>query len=477
MAKFPFVGGAYMARSRNFDSQICINLFPVMNESGTAKAVAALYGTPGLRLWTSFDVTGTIRGMFRFSADICLIVCDNNVYSADTNGITTLIGNIAAGSTPVSMASNGTSVMLVTGTVVGYVIDPILSTVSQITDPDFVGANSVVFVDGYFVLNKLNSSQYQITSLYGTDFNALDFASAEGAPDKLITLLDNHREVWLFGEYSTEVVINTGNPDFPFERIQGAFLEQGCAAPSSVAKLDSSIFWLSYNNEGRGMVVRSAGYDWQRVSTDAIDYAIAQIDDISDAVAYAYQQEGHTFYQITFPSGQQTWVYDVSTNLWHQRAWRDPADAVLKQHRSFCHVLFAGLNLVGDNSNGRVYVLDLDYYTDNGDTLPRIRACAHLSSDEKMQFFHSMQIVMQTGVGLVSGQGSNPQAMLQWSDDGGHTWSNEHWASMGAIGEYKTRVRWRRLGRSRDRVFKVTITDPVKVTIIGATAEVTVGVS
>jgi hypothetical protein len=475
MAQFPFVGGSYTARSKNFDAQRCLNLYPVISESGTSKSVAALYGTPGLRLWMAL-AGGNIRGCLRFNAINAVVVCGANVYRVTSTGLSTLLGTIDAGTTPVSMASNGTVIMLVTGPT-GYVVNPITGTVTQITDSDFTGADRVDFLDGYFVFNKRNTGQFQITSNYGTDINGLDFATAEGAPDLLVSLIVDHRELWLFGETSTEVFFNSGNPDFPLERIQGAFIEHGCAAPFSVAKLDNTVFWLTYDERGKGMVQRAAGYQPQRASTEAVEYAISQMSRIDDAVAYAYQQEGHSFYVLTFPTAQQTWVFDTNTGLWHERGWLDPADGKVKRHRSNCQMEFAGYTIVGDYANGNLYVLDMDAFSDNGDVIPRVRSCPHISSDYKWQFFSSLQIDMQTGVGLASGQGSDPKAMLQWSDDGGHTWSNEQWASIGKIGERLARVRWRRLGRSRDRVFKVTITDPVRVVILGASTEFTVGVS
>ena len=387
------------------------------------------------------------------------------------------IGTVAAGTTQVSMASNGSVVMMVNSGPEGYIINPTANTVTVITDPDFVGATRVEFIDGYFMFNKLGTGQFQITQLYGTDIDSLDFATAEGAPDNIVSILVDHREVWLFGETTTEIYYNSGNADFPFERIQGAFIEHGCAAAFSVCKLDNSVFWLAIDERGKGMVYRALGYEPTRVSTHAIEYAISQMATIDDAVAYAYQQEGHSFYQLTFPSAQQTWVFDASTNMWHERAWRDPSDNSMKRHRSNCQMQFGGQTIVGDFENGKLYVLDMETFSDDGDPIPRIRACPHISNDYKWLFFSALQIDMQTGVGLANGQGDNPQAMLQWSDDGGHVYGNEHWASFGRIGERRTRVRWRRLGRSRDRVFKLTITDPVRVVIVGASLDYTVGAS
>lgn len=476
MASFPFVGASSAARSKNFDAQRCVNLFPVIQESGSSKSVAALYGTPGLLLWVALGA-GTVRGMLRFNPLIGIIVVGGTVYKVTPNGVFTNIGSIVAGTGQISMASNGSVIMMVTGGPDGYFVDPVAGTTTVITDTDFVGGNKVGFLDGYFVWNKLNTGQFQITNVYGTSIDGLDFATAEGAPDNLLSLIVDHREVWLFGETTTEVFFNSGNQDFPIERIQGAFLEHGCVAPDSVAKMDNSVFWLSADERGQGMVMRAVGYAPQRVSTHALEYAIGQMSTISDAVAYTYQQEGHNFYVLSFPTENQTWVFDASNDLWHERAWRDPSNNVLKRHRSNCQMQFGGYTLVGDFENGNVYILDMDTFTDNGDPIARIRTCPHISKDYKWQFFNALQIDMQTGVGLVTGQGSDPQAVLQWSDDGGYVYSIEHWARIGRIGERLTRVRWRRLGKSRDRVFKLTITDPIRVVIVGASVDFVLGKS
>lgn len=475
MAQFPFVGASYTARSAAFDAEQCINLYPETG-SPTSKTVAALIGTPGKRLWSTL-VGGPVRGLLRFSAAVAIAVVGPNVYKVDTSGVGTLVGTVDAQTTPVGMASNGTQVMIVTGPY-GFVLDPVANTVVSITDPDFTGATTVQFIDGYFAFNKPGTGQFQITNLYGTSVDGLDFATAEGSPDLLLSLLVDHRELWMFGETSTEVFFNSGNVDFPFERINGAFIEQGCAAKFSPAKMDNTVYWLAADERGQGTVQRAQGYSPQRVSTHALEFALGQMPRIDDAVAYTYQQEGHSFYVLNFPTAQKTWAYDAAVGLWHERAWRDPTTGLLEQDRAICQISFAGEIVVGDWETGKLYALDLDYFTDNGDPIARVRACPHIyDQDYKYQFFDSLQVDMQTGVGLATGQGSDPQAMLQWSTDGGYSWSNELWSSIGKIGERRARVKWRRLGRSRDRVFRVTITDPVRVVMIGASVQVRAGVS
>jgi hypothetical protein len=363
----------------------------------------------------------------------------------------------------------------------------------------------VGYLDGYFVYNEPNSQKVWVTDLY----NGLipqEFASAEGSPDGLVAVNVDHREAWLFGTDSVEVWYDAGiaPPDFPLARIQGAFNEIGCVAAFSVAKLDNGLFWLGTDARGQGIVYRANGYTGARVSTHAVEYAIAQYGNISDAVAYTYQQEGHAFYVISFPTGNATWVYDVATKAWHERAGFDNGE--FTRHRSNCQCNFGGNTIVGDYQNGNIYTLDLDTYADNGQIQKWLRSWRALPTGQntlKRTAHHSLQLDCQSGTGLnlypgyepeelkteaglelvtedglylttvgyPAAPGYNPQVMLRWSDDGGHTWSNETWASMGKLGEYYRRVFWRRLGMTlklRDRVYEISGTDPVKLAVMGA---------
>jgi hypothetical protein len=475
MRPLALVGPSYTARSLNFDASRCVNLYPEASGSGLSKSIAMLVGCPGLSRFATL-AGGGVRGAIRFTASLAVVVVAGNVYEVDPTGTGTLIGTITNAVTPVSMASNGSIIMLVTGPD-GYVVDTAANTVTKIVDPDFLGADRVDYIDGYFVFNKPGTQQFQITSLLGTAIDPLDFASAEGAPDLLVSLLVDHLEIWLFGENSTEVFFNSGNPDFPFERIQGAFIQQGCAAKYSPVRFSGAVAWLSQNDQGQGMVVKSNGYQPERISTHAIEYAIAQYSRIDDAIGMSYQREGHEFYVLTFPTGNATWVYDASTQLWHERAWRDPFTATLNRHRAQCVISFANKIIVGDWSSPYLYSWDLNTYTDDGAILPAIRQVPHVASDDNtLTCYHKLWIDMEAGVGLSgTGQGSDPLVMLSWSDDGGHTFGSELQVAAGKIGEYKRRANFRRLGASRDRVFRVSITDPVKRVFIAAGIEASGG--
>jgi hypothetical protein len=309
--------------------------------------------------------------------------------------------------------------------------------------------------------------------LDGLSVNPLDFASAEGSPDNVVALIVDHREVWVFGTNSTEVWYDAGLADFPLAPVQGAYNEIGCIAPYSVAKMDNCVFWLGADARGRGIVYRTQGYTGKRISTHAVEWQIQQYTDMSDAVGYTYQQDGHFFYVLNFPSANTTWVYDASTEVWHERAgWNNGS---FTRHRANCQMSFNNRIVVGDYENGNVYYFDLNSYKDNNDIQKWLRSWRALptgQNDLNRSAHHTLQLDCETGVGLDgTGQGVSPEMMLRWSDDGGHTWSNEHLASMGKIGQFGFRAFWRRLGMTlkiRDRVYEVSGTDPVKIAIMGA---------
>jgi hypothetical protein len=466
------LGSSYVTRSVNAADNRMINLFPEIIPEG-GKEPAFLNRAPGLRLLTTLG-TGPIRGMWTFGG-YGYVVSGTSLYKIDTSYTATLLGTVT-GTGPVSMSDNGTQ-LFVACNPDGFIYNASTNAYQRIIDPDYPGAVNVGYLDGYFVFNEPNSQKIWITSLLdGTSVDPLDFASAEGSPDGVVGIIIDHRELWVFGTNSVEVWYNAGDLDFPLQRIQGAFNELGCAAPYSIAKADNGLFWLGQDARGQGMVYRANGYTGVRISTHAVEWQIQQYGTLSDAVGYTYQQDGHIFYVLTFPTAGKTWVYDASTQAWHERAGFDAG--VFVRHRGNCQMFFNGENTIGDYENGNLYAYDLDVYADNGAAQKWLRSWRALETGQnnlKRSAHHSLQLDCETGVGLVTGQGDDPQVMLRWSDDGGHTWSSEHWVSIGKIGEFHRRAIWRRLGMTmklRDRVYEVSGTDPVKIAIMGAQLDV-----
>jgi hypothetical protein len=465
----PILGQAYVARSVNAADSRMVNLYPEPLPTPEGKTGGFLNRAPGLRKLATVG-TGPIRGLWAYG-DYGYAVSGDRLYRIDSTWNVQPIGLIA-GTGQVSMVDNGTQLFIATNPI-SYIYDAASEELAQITDIDFPGAVTVGYLDGYFIFQEPNSDRFWTSELLdGTQIDPLSFASAEGMPDTLVSLFVDHREVWLFGTQSVEVWYDAALEGFPLARIQGAVNEFGCAATFSVAKMDNSLFWLGADARGHGIVFRANGYAGQRISTHAVEYAIQSYRVISDAIAFTYQQDGHSFYVLTFPSAQATWVYDAATGAWHERAGF--ANGQFIRHRANCQMFYSEEVVVGDFQNGNIYAYDLDQYSDGDFAQKWLRSWRALPTGQnnlKRTAQHSLQIDMQTGVGLNAGQGSNPQVMLRWSDDGGHTWSNEHWMSVGKIGAYGTRAIRRRLGMTlklRDRVYEISGTDPVKIAIVGA---------
>ena len=342
-------------------------------------------------------------------------------------------------------------------------------TVLPSNDGAFQGGVTVDISDNYFVYNKPDSQVWAASDLLSPITDPLSFASKDGSPDDLVAIIVDRREVYLLGEMSSEAWLDVGSTPFPFQRIQGSSTQQGIAAPFSCARMGNSFAYVSKNNRGEAMVVRMNGYFPERISTHAVENTLVG-QNVSDAIAWTYQLEGHEVYVVSFPSiGENglTWAFDNTTSLWHKWLYTNN-QGQYERHRGNCCCFFNQQVLVGDYENGKLYRVSQSQYTDDGQMVRRVRRCPHITTDLQRQYFAELQIQFQPGVGLEHGQGENPQAMLRWSDDGGFTWSNENWVSIGAQGQYYTRAMWRRLGWARDRIFEVVITDPIKAVIVSA---------
>lgn len=468
--RFPgFIGPSYTLQSVNVDCQRCVNYYPETDEAGTGKEreVMSLVGTPGLRLLASMGV-GPIRGIYTVpSSGALFVVSGSKLYSVDSLFNATLVGSINTNFGNVGMADNGIQLMIVDG-LNGYYVTLNTGVLSTITDPNFKGGTQVTFQDGYFILNVPETNQFYLSDLNDVTFTNVDVGTKEGLPDNIIGLMSNQRNLFLFGSLSTEIWWDNGGT-FPFQRVEGAFIPIGCMATFSIAKLQDAIYWVGEDQQGRGIVYRTQGYQAQRVSTHAVETALNDIgpSSLAAASAWTYQQGGHGFYVLNFPGSTSSWVFDTSTNLWHERTYLSLGQP--GRHRGQNQAFAYSTNVVGDYENGNIYALDPMTYTDNGAPIQRIRTAPHITKELKQNFHSWFQLDMETGIGLDgTGQGTDPKAILQWSDDGGHSWSNEHWMTTGKIGDKRHRAIVRRLGRSRDRVYRITITDPNKTTLIGA---------
>lgn len=432
-----------------------VNVYPRASSGG--KYPFTLINTPGLAFFCELP-TYPVLSLHVMEGRV-FAVTRSKFYEILRNGSHKEIGDVDIKGR-VSIADNGNQIVFVDG-FKGFYYDKLTNEVSQLTTDGFYPSNTVTFQDGYFIFNRSGTGQFFISELLDVAFDPLDFASAEGQPDNLVAVLSDHREVFMFGTSTIEVWYNSGASDFPFERNQGAFIEKGCAAPYSVAKLNNTVYFIGSDL----MVYQMAGYTPVRISNHGVEQTLKGVD-LSDSFAYTYQDEGHLFYVLTIPSRDLTWCYDISTAAWHIRQ-----SYQFGRHYSNNAIFFDSKTLVGDFQSGRVYVMANNYYTDDGQPVVREFTLPTLNNGREFLTVDSFELDMTCGVGLIYGQGEDPQARLEFSKDGGVTWSNTKFARIGRIGEYLTRVKWNRLGASRQFVFRVQISDPIPIDVGGAWVE------
>lgn len=471
MSDFGFVGPAYETASRYQDDQELINWYCEVdpNKKEGERGVIALYPTPGTVLKAQLAAQAEVRGLRTLpGGNTLLAVSGPYLYTVNPSFTATNVGTLSSSSGQVSITDNGVSAYMVDG-FNRYTYNISTGVFAQVGAGDgaFTGGDVCDETDNFIFYNDPGTNLWGCTNVSSVVSGALNSGQKLTGASNIIAVMSANRDVFVLGEKDGEVWIDNGGFPFPFTIIPGTSMQHGCAAKYSVSRLGESIAFLSKDDRGQGIVVQMVGYQPKRISNHALEAAIASYSVISNAIAYSYQQAGHEFYVLTFPTADKTWVFDLSTGLWHKRAWRDGLN-VLHRHRSNCHALFQGMNIVGDFQNGNLYSLSQSNYTDNGAPLPCIRRAPHLTSDLKRVFYSDLQVQFQPGVGLQSGQGSNPQAMLKWSDDGGSTFGNEHWTTLGKAGQYKNRAIWRQLGQARDRIFQVEVTDPVYRVIVSA---------
>lgn len=469
----PFAGTYNARTAKAISAQKLVNWYSSFVDSHEGKRLA-LIQRPGLVLEGSYTV-GPHRGAYQH-IDKLYFVSYNTLYSKDTNNADTTCGTINTYAGPVGLASNGTHLVIVDGTD-GWVWDG--STLDQITDADFVDAEQIKFLHGRFIVNKPGTGQFYISTTYpakadlidGAAWTSLDFATAEVDPDNLLALEVDKEQLWLFGDFTTQLYLDTGNSIFPFESQPGGAIEWGVAAPWSVAKGDSTVVWLAQNRNGGPQVVATSGFAPQVISSDALEEAMSGYSTVDDAFAFIMKGADKSyFYVLTFPTANVTWVYNMS--MPPELGWHQWSSYGLGRFRAATYCYFNRKRYVGDALNGNLYSLSDSVYTDNGDILERIAIAPTLDLNGDDFSVNEFEIEFNPGVGLISGQGSDPQAMLRISKDHGNTWGNSRWRGIGKIGNYRKRATWRQLGQFNSFTPELRITDPVNATVIGARADI-----
>jgi hypothetical protein len=437
-----FIGPAYRSQAVNVAGDRCVNLYPELVESQTGKSKWVLYGTPGTTLFCTLGAN--VRCLWA-GDERMFAIAGPTLYEINSSGsvITTFTGSLG-GSNPAYIFSNGSDLLIISGTQ-AYKTFGTAVVALETVEADALTAVSGAYLDGYFIVLRPDSNQINISGVLDLLFDDLDFALRTGGQDRCNKIFVDHQQLWIFGRKTTELWYNSGNADFPFQRIEGAWVDQGLWAPNSVARIDNSILWLGGDERGVGVVWRAVGYQPKRVSTHAVEFAIRSYATTSDAIGWSYQQGGHQFYVLTFPAAGKTWVYDTVADLWHERSFNAGA------WMSYGCSTFAGKQFVADGISGRIYRLNPEVYSDNGTAITRIRQAPHLSNEQKVTRHNRLQLDMDVGTVTAA-----PAVSLAISDDGGKTFTGEKSLTAGASGETTKRLIWRRLGRPRDRVYRVT---------------------
>lgn len=460
--KIALNSGAYTSRSLIANAQSCINLIPELNPEETSPPTPVThFPRPGLTLFGDAPPLGNAvgRGVFTSSKGQLFYVVGQTVYYKGAGGNSVILGQIAPLSTPVSINDNGIDAVVVDGTPNGYTIDLGSYVFTPIVDGTglFVGATRVDYSDTFLAFNAPGTNEWYISLSGQVAFNILNQANKSSTPDPISTLAFNLRQMWLLGtQYSSEVWFLSGAADFPYEEFPQTLVPYGCAAPYSLARADDKLFWISLNQQGQVIAVRTEGYGVVAISTRALEYEWSNYPTIADAVAYSYQQAGHTYVVFHFPTANTSWGYDLSTKQWHRRGWTDNDGALNRERVSFATLAYG--NIIGqDWASGQLYIVDQNAFTDAGQPIVFERAFPHVVNE--MKELTGASFVADFETGEVPGTGPDdpnpPQLGLAVSKDGGISFGNYRLKGFAAAGQYRSMMRWRGLGMGRDFVFKL----------------------
>ena len=465
----------------------CRNFYMERSISQTSKVSSYYISVPGLKMYAPKTTSNSCRGLYKTGDSRLFQVHGNKFEEILQNGTRVLRGEITTYTGIVNFSSNTYQLVFVDGEF-GYCLDLATNKFSKIDENTFPnGASHITNIDTYFLVNVPNTNIFRWSSSNnGLLWDPLDFATKEGLNSEVIVAIKElHNQLWVFGSTSTEVFYDSGNFDTQvWQRIEGSSFEIGCAAKNSVAKIENNIFWLGYDKIGHFEIYSNEGLNPVVISTRGIEQLIDRETGgkFDDAIGYSYSQDGHNFYILQLMSSNLTVVYDTTTKAWHVRSNRTWDGNNVKWRAIFQSFVW-GKNILGDLYTNALYTTDMNYYqNDDPENLTkptyiiRERTTPIIQSNQKDIFHASFEVLFEMGVGLNNNNalnfGKDPQVILNTSNNSGITWSNNKYRSIGKIGNYTIRAKFNRLGRSRNRVYKVTVTDPVKVVLIGFVIDV-----
>lgn len=469
MPRIPFARQSYALDSLPASAQRLVNLYPEQLPA-EARSPLILRSTRGLAEAATTAAEGKVRCMACIGEHM-LVVTGGELWrwsqpDQRTGVPPTFLGYVDGNDAePVTIAI-GTSHAVVCCPPHAYATEIGVWTVHEITGETFPGASSVAWLDGYFVFTRPGTGELFVSALEEPgSFDALQFATAEGVPDVLLRAVADHNELWLFGPTSIEIWADVGAGDFPFQRMAGGVLGGvGCVSVESIVPLDGSLFWLGPD----GVVYRTQGHQPKRISTHAQERAfVGYGTGLQRAVGLGTAHDGHQFYVLSFPDAHgglgATWAYDAATELWHERATDVYGAGRWRGNRA---AQFGQLPLIGDASSGRLFYQVKDLGTDDGLPVARIATLPPLWADTRRAVMHRLELEMETGAA-----GSAGSVALEWSDDGGLTWSAPRGVATGVPGDRAHRAVWNRLGMFRQRVLRFSTTGHCNLYAADATLE------
>lgn len=451
-----------------------VNWIPHVLDSGDGKTRIVFYPSPGKRVFCTLP-TYPVRGQFQ-TVGRMFAVGGNVLYEIFSDGSYTVRGIMATNDNPATLSSSGATgnQLFVTSGRNGYIYDLVTNAFTNVvTDVDQGG-----YIIGYFVgLDWLTGTLVWSDLLDGLTFNPINAQQRIDAGDGWSGLWVGYQELWLWGTQDAQVWGTTGDADQPFAPLTGSTIQYGIYGGFTAFQNASEPTWLSRNAQGQGVVMRGENYQAVRISNSSVENAIEgyiAAGLASDVCAWGYEEGGHAFYVLNFPSAAACWVYDFATNLWHEEGEWNSAEMRYNAKRQQYHCLAFDQHLVGDRITGDIYLQSQNIYLDGATPIRRLRIPPSPRRGMVKQYFHRLQLLLGVGQGAPT-PAPPPQVMYRYSDDGGNTWSEERVCGAGNLGDYGAEVHWDANGSAYNRVDEIVVSDPYPWYIDSAYLEMTDG--